>query len=405
MYWMFSRKINWGHPDSRVAFRVEAYVKAPNTRTLSYYPGLSSHPQVMFSFWDFEIKHAVTLKPVFGEGGEIWFDVEAGYWLYGYRKAGWTEDPFGHLNPFGSVDRLADLRYKGNFKYRYRFAYHFVDSGDRVYDGNDLIIDLIGSQELDENGDGALAFVDFNPKFRDKTGEGPKYVRVAPSFQLLSISSTTGKSIQDATWTTPIKIPSIPIPRGPIKKTPEIDLGERQEETETTSTETQIMKPNLPKQFGGFTVAIVVPRIEVKAPPPPPSRLMSHKVYYPTGQFELLRIRDKDWDKVAGKKNQIHALQQFLNSYQATAVDRDFKYLDEIELIGHASGLGDTGPNVTLSDNRAQDVKKFIQRSYQGIIPDDKLKKIRAEGEPHNVSNKDNNPEDRRVDIHLHFKK
>lgn len=152
-----------------------------------------------------------------------------------------------------------------------------------------------------------------------------------------------------------------------------------------------------------WTLSLILP--EPKPKPQPATGLTWHKVYYLTGQSEILSVKDKDWDKVATKENQIRALQRFLNTYQATVADRDFKYLEEIELIGHASGLGDTGGNVTLSDKRAKDVKKFIQMSYQGIIPDDKLKKIRAEGAPPEASNKDNNPEDRRVDVHLFFKK
>jgi outer membrane protein OmpA-like peptidoglycan-associated protein len=66
-------------------------------------------------------------------------------------------------------------------------------------------------------------------------------------------------------------------------------------------------------------------------------------------------------------------------------------------VAGHASGLGDTRDNVTLSEARAKYVAELLSTLYHIQIPKNK---ITPKGEPRKKGNdKDNNPNDRRADV------
>jgi outer membrane protein OmpA-like peptidoglycan-associated protein len=148
-----------------------------------------------------------------------------------------------------------------------------------------------------------------------------------------------------------------------------------------------------------WILSLVLP--ELKPPPQPVTHFMRHKVYFLTGKSDLNGVNN-DPRKFPDQQDQIKSLQRFLDSYQARFADRDFKYLESIELIGHASGLGDTGGNLTLSESRANYVKQLIWMTNRINIPEEKIK---ARGKPYAAGDKDNNPEDRRVDVQLFARK
>jgi outer membrane protein OmpA-like peptidoglycan-associated protein len=66
-----------------------------------------------------------------------------------------------------------------------------------------------------------------------------------------------------------------------------------------------------------------------------------------------------------------------------------------IEVVGHASRLGDTEPNITLSEGRAKYIADLLKRLYKVKIPDDNIK---FRGEPiEEGNNRDNSWKDRVV--------
>lgn len=148
-----------------------------------------------------------------------------------------------------------------------------------------------------------------------------------------------------------------------------------------------------------WTWSLVLP--EPKPKPQPALSLAWHKVYFLTGKADLLGANN-DPGKFPDKQDQIKALQIFMDGVQAK-FGGSFKYLESIELLGHASGLGDTGKNLGLSLARANYVKKLIWDIYKVQIP---MEKIFAKGEPLTAGNdKDNTPEDRRVDVNVFIRK
>jgi outer membrane protein OmpA-like peptidoglycan-associated protein len=76
--------------------------------------------------------------------------------------------------------------------------------------------------------------------------------------------------------------------------------------------------------------------------------------------------------------------------------------IEKIVLKGQASGKGDTALNLNLSKDRANYVKQFIWDRYKKDIPD---LNIFPEGEPLDANDQDDDPEERRVDVIVYFRK
>jgi len=110
-------------------------------------------------------------------------------------------------------------------------------------------------------------------------------------------------------------------------------------------------------------------------------------VYFDTNKKEVGMYREpkKNTDQL---KDLMRAMDEQLAKYGADNITG-------IEVVGHASRLGDTEPNITLSEGRAKYVADLLKRVYKVKIPDENIK---FRGEPIEEGNdKDNSWKDRVV--------
>lgn len=142
--------------------------------------------------------------------------------------------------------------------------------------------------------------------------------------------------------------------------------------------------------------------LELPEPKPNPQPIQpipastAHKVYFLTGKKDLIGPNNIP-NKFPNNKDQIQSLKEFMNGIKGKF---GYKNISKIECVGHASGLGDSAGNLTLGNQRAIYVKeKLIELNSE--IP---VGIISSEGAPLGKSNKDDDPNDRRVEINVHIK-
>jgi outer membrane protein OmpA-like peptidoglycan-associated protein len=131
---------------------------------------------------------------------------------------------------------------------------------------------------------------------------------------------------------------------------------------------------------------------EQKKPKPRPKPMVFKEgfvfpVYFDTNKKEVGNYLEpkKKTDQI---KDLMRVMDEQLAKYGA-------ENITGIEVVGHASRLGDTEPNLTLSEGRARYIADLLKRIYKVKIPEEN---IRFRGEPvEEGSNKDNSWQDRVV--------
>jgi outer membrane protein OmpA-like peptidoglycan-associated protein len=331
-----------GHKDSNIELEVTAYVTGHGQPMEGGGPNLFVPYPVPRPYPKLESAHDVKLTPRgLKEGGEIRFVTKAKYKLY--------ED----FKPISTLPSIPKEKYSGTVQYTHTFKYHFEDSGDSKIDGEDLIIDEPVAI-TDEKSPGQHAIkLNFRFDKRDGSNRGPKFIRVMPSFEYLTISPSSGDS---HSWTggTQIKPPDwlkrhspIPLPEGEGSYTRGSDSGE------TTNY------PTPEDTFGALTLNLIVPRIEVRVPksvPLPPLATLTRLSFLTVG-FAKEKQANVD-SKIAAA---ITAWKTELEQYHP-AIDLALRdgaisvYFD-----GYASKTGSDILNDRLANDRATNVKNYIK--------------------------------------------
>ncbi len=153
-----------------------------------------------------------------------------------------------------------------------------------------------------------------------------------------------------------------------------------------------------------WTLVLIMPKPKPKPKPvtmPATYGWTSEMVFFLTGQSDWYGAHN-DPTKMANKENQVNRLKKLLASIPKDRVKK-------IDLIGHASGLGDSQGNTDLSLRRANFVKGEITK-YFGVDysarKDDKgedVMIIEAHGAPVDAKSTDNDPQDRNVEIQITY--
>ncbi|MGO4513829.1 OmpA family protein [Bradyrhizobium sp. 2TAF36] len=112
-----------------------------------------------------------------------------------------------------------------------------------------------------------------------------------------------------------------------------------------------------------------------------------HPVYFDTNKREVGNYHEP--------KNKMDQIKDLMRVMDAQILKYGAENITGIEVVGHASRLGDTEPNITLSEGRAKYVADLLKRLYKVKIPDENIK---FRGEPVDEGNdKDNSWKDRVV--------
>jgi hypothetical protein len=173
-----------------------------------------------------------------------------------------------------------------------------------------------------------------------------------------------------------------------------VKLGVKGETTSEVTTRTNGLSRTVEhlSQEREWTIFLQLP--EPKPHGVVPRAPMWHYVYFLTGRKNLKGPNEGN-DPSKFPDHQFKLLQAFM---QAIEQNIGFKDILNIELVGHASGLGDSNGNFKLSQQRAEEVKTIL--SGMTKVPID----TSARGAPPEKNNKDNNPQDRRVDVTVNFR-
>jgi outer membrane protein OmpA-like peptidoglycan-associated protein len=146
-----------------------------------------------------------------------------------------------------------------------------------------------------------------------------------------------------------------------------------------------------------WTLALVMPG---RKPSPGPFGLPEpFTFYFDTGKSNADGYRSP----LTSMQDQVKGLREYMK-----AIDQSYglENIESARVVGHASGLGDNGPNgsrpnINLSLARAQYVAKLLFDLYHVEIP---RNKITPEGSPLNSNGKDNKPQDRRAELFIKIK-
>lgn len=136
-----------------------------------------------------------------------------------------------------------------------------------------------------------------------------------------------------------------------------------------------------------WTVILEVPEPKQVPKPVIYSESFTHPVYFDTNRKEI--------GKYLHPQNKTDQLQDLIRVVDTQIAKYGKENIRGVEVRGHASRLGDTLPNINLSEARAKHVADFLKRFYKFKISDED---ITFRGEPVDEgNNKDNSWKDRVV--------
>jgi hypothetical protein len=175
MAYGFEQRVQQDDPKSKIVWDVSALVE----RRLNTPPKFGEPWELVgsvdfrsFAAANYPVAH---LKPSEKrEDGVITFLVNASYELYEYFKMG--------------IANVPKLKFKGTFESRMMFPYHFDEGGKFVVGKDELTIDEAIPRQFPATGDNAVVLTGFASAKRDGAAPGPKYVMIAPTLGIPSLS-------------------------------------------------------------------------------------------------------------------------------------------------------------------------------------------------------------------------